>query len=100
MADTLFWLEHHAISDFAGLVFDDGKYARLAEQVDPERVVAVLDDYHEMYDAAAEIFGDDVPILINGKYNRDVMRPTMMSMKSAVRDCLNRVNSWMSAAHA
>lgn len=66
--DTVFWLELHDIV-YDGLLFDDDKYTVLAERIDPERVVAVLDDVDEMYDAAALLFGADVPILYQNKYN-------------------------------
>lgn len=94
MTDTLFWLDINGIGNFAGLLFDDDKYRKLYELVDPERVVAVLDDNWEMYDSAADIFGDEVPILISGKFNSDVSRPNMMPLNSASRRCFIKVAHW------
>jgi hypothetical protein len=74
--DTRFWLDKHNIK-FDGLLYDEDKYRVLAERVDPERVVAVLDDLPEQYDAAAQAFGDQVPILRTQPYNRAVTRPYM-----------------------
>jgi hypothetical protein len=51
----------------------------LAVLVEPERVVAVLDDLGEMYDQAAEVFGDSVPILRLNAWNAGLTRPRMVS---------------------
>jgi hypothetical protein len=72
--DTRFWLERHAIV-FDGMLYDEDKYRILAEHVDRERVVAVLDDLPEQYDAAQHEFGSHVPILRCNDYNRAVKRP-------------------------
>lgn len=69
--DTRFWLQHHGIR-YDGLLYDEFKYHRLAEIVDKERVVAVVDDLPEMWSAAADVFGWRVPILMRGTYNRGV----------------------------
>lgn len=69
--DTRFWLQHHHIH-YDGLLYDEYKYRRLAELVDIERVVAVVDDLEEMWGAAAEVFGWKVPILMRSPYNRAV----------------------------
>jgi hypothetical protein len=71
--DTRFWLAHHGIS-YDGLLYDEDKYRVLAERVDTDRVVAVLDDLPEQYDAAANAFGSHVPILRKQRYNRGVKR--------------------------
>jgi hypothetical protein len=68
--DTTFWLDHHGIR-YDGLLFDDDKYEVLADRVDTQRVVAVLDDIDEMCDAASSVmwYGRDVSILYANKYN-------------------------------
>lgn len=73
--DTRFWLEKEGI-EFDGLLYDEDKYNVLADRVDPERVVAVLDDLPEMYDAASQVFGKDVPILRKQFFNASVTRPS------------------------
>ena len=55
--DTRFWLETHGIK-YDALLYDDDKYQRLAQHVDPERVVMVLDDLDVQVSAATELFGD------------------------------------------
>lgn len=72
--DTRFWLDKEGI-EFDGLLYDEDKYNVLADRVDPERVVAVLDDLPEMYDTAAQLFGKEVPILRKQLYNDDTIRP-------------------------
>ncbi len=69
--DTRAWLQRHGII-YDGLLYDEFKYKRLAEIVDKERVVAVVDDLEEMWDAAAAVFGWRIPILMRGLYNRAV----------------------------
>jgi hypothetical protein len=73
--DTRFWLELHGVR-YDGLLYDEDKYRVLAERIDPGRVVAVLDDLPEQYDAAVESFGPDVPILRRQLYNRACSRPS------------------------
>lgn len=66
--DTRFWLERNFI-EYDGLMYDEDKYLRLAERIDTNRVVAVLEDLPEQYDQAAEAFGDHVPLLRSGQHN-------------------------------
>lgn len=67
--DTREWLRRNEIA-YDYVVYGEDKYDRLAELVDPERVVAVLDDLPEMYDQAVHAFGPDVPILRQTAWNR------------------------------
>lgn len=69
--DTRAWLDRQEI-EFDGLLYDDAKYERLAERVEPERVVAVVDDLPDMWEAAARLFGWQVPILRRTRFNRAV----------------------------
>lgn len=66
--DTRFWLATHGIN-YHHLLYDKDKYDVLAEQVDGERVVAVLDDLPHQYDRAELLFGKGVPILSHTQYN-------------------------------
>lgn len=66
--DTRHWLSLHNI-EFDGLLFDDRKYDVMAERVDKERVVAVVDDLSEQIESARRVFGGSIPILRRTKYN-------------------------------
>jgi hypothetical protein len=89
--DTRFWLDRHGIG-YDGLLYDQDKYRVLAERISVERVIAVLDDLPEQYDAAAEVFGDHVPILRSTRYNRAIIRPQMTDQLAAagmlIRNCV------------
>lgn len=91
--DTVEWLSRHQIG-FDHMLFDADKYAVLADRVDSERVVAVLDDLPEMYDAAAEQFGTEVPILVYSQFNRLVYRETRLTLLEASAMVYNRINVW------
>lgn len=52
--DTRFWLELHDI-EYDGLLYDEDKYERLCERVDPERIVGVVDDLSTMLARASEL---------------------------------------------
>jgi hypothetical protein len=84
--DTLEWCRRNRIG-FDHLLYDDDKYERLAELVDPARVVAVLDDLPEMYDAAMVRFGPDVPILAKSEWNRGVKRHTQVQVGYLQESC-------------
>lgn len=92
--DTRFWLAHHEI-DYEGLLYDEDKYHRLAENIDYGRVVAVLDDLPEQYDAASEAFGVNVPILRKNKYNYTIIRPNMATNLMSAGVMINvRIKGW------
>lgn len=67
--DTRDWLRRHQIA-FHGLLYHDNKLHELSERVEPERIVAVLDDEAEVLEGAAEL-PNARPILRRTKYNRD-----------------------------
>jgi hypothetical protein len=67
--DTREWLRRSEIA-WDHMVYGEDKYEQLAQLVDPERVVAVLDDLPEMYDQAKEVFGGRVPILRMNAWNK------------------------------
>jgi hypothetical protein len=91
--DTVAWLDRYAIAhDY--MIFDEDKYAVLADKVDSRRVVAVLDDLPEMYDAAAEVFGKYVPILARGRFNKKVKRPNSMSLSWTSLEIHTRIRKW------
>lgn len=53
--DTVEWLNRNGLEGYSGLLFDEDKYAQLAERVDPNRIVAVVDDLREMCQAVDQI---------------------------------------------
>jgi phosphoglycolate phosphatase-like HAD superfamily hydrolase len=91
--DTREWLDRHRIG-FDHMLFDADKYDVLADRVDSGRVVAVLDDLPEMYDAAAENFGPKVPILIKGNFNKAVTRTNMATLPLAIAIVRERIIEW------
>jgi hypothetical protein len=93
LPDTLEWFDRQQIG-FDHLIFDADKYAVLADRVDSGRVVAVLDDLPEMYDAAEEHFGDEVPILISNPYNWKVVRRYREPLIDATTIVRRRILQW------
>jgi hypothetical protein len=92
--DTRFWLDSKGII-YDGLLYDDDKYAVLAERVGADRVVAVLDDLPEMYDAAELLFGSRAPILRRQRYNVSISRPnTTPRLAEAYAMIRERVGLW------
>lgn len=66
--DTREWLGRNGIA-YDGLLYSENKYERLLEIVDPERIIAVLDDLPEMCVAAWHKIGPDVPMLKQAPHN-------------------------------
>jgi len=98
--DTRFWLRRNGFSDYYGLLYDEHKYRVLGDIVDKERVVAIVDDLAEQYDSAREIFGDEVPILRRGLYNRGVTRPnTAYDGKGTANAIRKRIYNWRASQH-
>ena len=73
--DTRFWLDKVlCIQDcYKGVIYDEFKYERFSEIVDVDRVILVLEDLPDMYDAAAKLFGEEIPILVDSQYNSNVL---------------------------
>ncbi len=91
--DTLVWLDRYQIA-YDYMLFDEDKYQVLADRVDRDRVVAILDDLPEMYDAAEELFGTEVPILVRGMFNKEVERPNVLVLHDAGDVILDRLTRW------
>lgn len=95
--DTRFWLELNGIK-YDGLLYDEDKYAKLAEYVDKERVVAVLDDLPEQWEEAAKAFGWRVPILRRTRWNRKVPSDSaIMNLEKALSIIYERMRAWKGA---
>jgi phosphoglycolate phosphatase-like HAD superfamily hydrolase len=67
--DTVHWLERNAMADYDGMLFDEDKYTQLVERVEPDRIVAIIDDLPEMCDAADKAVGRSVAILSGTYFN-------------------------------
>jgi len=52
--DTRFWLDHNGFQ-YHRLLFDDNKYERVCQIIDPERILLVVDDLPEQYDICTEL---------------------------------------------
>lgn len=88
--DTRAWLERHHIR-YHALLYDEDKYAVLAQHVDPERVIMVLDDLPEQVEAAERLFPGRA-VMRESWYNRAVAEPYR-----SVRH-LEDATSWASGA--
>jgi hypothetical protein len=71
--DTRFWLERHELP-YHYLLYDERKYRELHDRVG-KRVVGVLDDELEQLDWAAKLWGEDVPLLRETRWNSGVSAP-------------------------
>jgi hypothetical protein len=93
--DTREWLRRNHI-DFDHLLYDDDKYQLLSELVDKRRVVMVLDDLGEMYDAAESVFFPGVAVLKRNWWNSGVHRPNVISylLTEGQIEVEKRVNNW------
>ena len=92
--DTREWLRRNDIP-YNGLLYSDDKYKDLGERVEAERVIAVLDDLPEQYDAAAEEFGLSVPILRRNPHNDAVKRPNIAyDFKMAYSIIKRKADQW------
>lgn len=94
--DTRHWLHRHDIT-YEGLLYDEDKYKVLAGRVENQRVVAVLDDLPEQYDAAAGCFGATVPVLRRNQYNFAVSREYVaQTLEEAAHLIMVRLRGWRS----
>lgn len=92
--DTREWLRRQGIA-YHGLLYDEDKYRVLAEIVDRDRVVAVLDDLPEQFDAATLAFGWRVPILARNPYNDSIRcEQEATDLVRARHLVIDRINDW------
>jgi hypothetical protein len=93
--DTRHWLEKNGVF-FDHLLYDEDKYHRLAELVDPDRVVMVLEDLPEMFDAAEEFFPGRA-VMYENNHNRcpaSVRHPSCATLGGALQMALARIETW------
>jgi len=98
--DTRHWLAEHGIK-FDGLIYDDAKMAALADRVDPESVVAVVDDLIEVLEDAHDHFDNAVTILRRTLHNRGVDWPRtgyMGDIKNMIEDSIDKWRAYDEAA--
>lgn len=92
--DTRFWLDLHGVK-YDHLIYNEDKYRVLREQVQTERVIAVVDDLPEQYDSVVEVYGPEVALLRKHQYNRRVERPdAVLSLRAAETIIFDRLERW------
>src|SRR4051812_12198518 len=91
--DTRHWLSQHGI-EFDGLIYDDAKMQALADRVDPERVVAIVDDLYEVLEDAEDIFPNAMTILRKTIHNRGARWRHEGYMGSILRWVDESITSW------
>lgn len=93
--DTRAWLDRQGIY-FDHMLYDERKYRVLADRVDRQRVVAVLDDLDEQVEWAERTFGEGIPLLRGTVWNRDVRVncERVLNLRDAQDIILNRIYQW------
>jgi hypothetical protein len=94
--DTREWLDRNRIV-YDYMISDvDNKYDHLAQLVDSERVVAVLDDLPEQLFAADRLFGWKVPILRRTRWNSDALAAVrgVDTLLQARLPIVERIEQW------
>jgi FMN phosphatase YigB (HAD superfamily) len=91
--DTRHWLNQHGI-EFDGLIYDDNKMSALAERVEPDTVVAVVDDLIEVLEEAHQQFDNAVTILRKTIHNRGVSWPHEGYMGDIQEWIQGSINVW------
>lgn len=101
--DTRAWLTRYGVR-YDALLYDEDKYTVLSQRVDPDRVVAVLDDQEDQLTAANSAFPRYRPaIMRNTLYNRAVaFDPYVINLHDDARTLITgRLRNWRSShAHA
>ncbi len=86
--DTRFWLECNGLA-YTNLLYHEDKYRLLADRVDKERVIFVLDDLREQVQAAAIYLGEGKAVQVATSYNtgdRYKERISMAKVPGLLRD--------------
>lgn len=95
--DTRHWLERQGLK-YDHLLYDEHKYAKLAEIVDPDRVVFILDDLAEMVEEALNYFQFTTPYLLRRTHNladqRVPARRIVQNLKDAQDKMIYNINEW------
>lgn len=93
--DTRWWLTKNCMF-YDHLLYDEDKYERLADLVDPQRVVMILEDLPDQYDAAEKYFpGKAVQIARPHNHARVCRKPVRVSqLLAAAHMALDRIEEW------
>lgn len=100
--DTRFWLDRN-FPDYDYLLYDESKYERLVERVDPARIVMVLEDLPDMFLAARACIGMDAPVMVERPHNQHFRArydraQTATGLDTAVVLLQERVEKWITAS--
>jgi len=92
--DTRFWLDRHHVR-YDHLLYDDHKYHKLAELVDPSRVILVVEDLPEMIREALEVFKPEAVVRMHRLYNWQVGNECGLQLFSSLsRVLLDNLRLW------
>jgi len=93
--DTKFWLENHRIK-YDHLMYDEDKYKILAQLVEPERVVMVLDDLSPMVMQAEDSFPDAWTPIMARPHNKSTREghSVVLSYTDAYQRGAKLVQAW------
>ena len=96
--DTREWLHRYGLEPYAGLLYDEDKYAALLERVDKNRVVGVVDDDPAQCARAMELGLAPIrPRRLQYQSHTDGF--TVPHLKEAQKMLLSRIDHW-EAVHA
>jgi hypothetical protein len=92
--DTREWLRRNGIT-FDYLIYDGAKYMKLADLVDRDRVVAVVDDLFEELESADRAFGRGKTIMRRTSWNSsDDWLPVYNNLYDIQLDVVGRIETW------
>jgi hypothetical protein len=92
--DTRAWLDRNDVL-FHGLLYDEMKYSVLCDRVNPERIIGVLDDQHDLFDEAVRL---DLPAIFRKtNWNSAIHRaPDASTLYNAEAMLTTRAKDWYS----
>lgn len=93
--DTRFWLDRYGIK-YDGLVHDDDKYGIMAQNIDRDRVVVILDDEIEQVKSAIVEFGAFPVYLRHNSFNSlAASAQSVYDLDDARRIVITRTKRWI-----
>lgn len=91
--DTRAWLDRHGF-EFDGLIYDEFKYERLAEMIDPARVAAVAEDLRERVDEATRLFNWECVMWRRTIWNRGYGEGGFNTIKQLEIEGVKMIERW------
>lgn len=92
--DTKFWIKRHHLP-IDGILFDDDKYETLiANHVDPERIIGIVEDLPEQYDAADRLGLPVMQVARAHNSGRSGNRPRRGNMRQVRQWALQNLQDW------